>query len=47
MPLGQGYTVEAQLTGKEVVGGLTFEITPAFCKFFFLMYEGIFPSDHP
>ncbi|KAI1087067.1 hypothetical protein F5B19DRAFT_91845 [Rostrohypoxylon terebratum] len=28
MPMGQGYTVEAQLTGKEVVGGLQFEITP-------------------
>ncbi|KAI7786261.1 hypothetical protein LA080_004082 [Diaporthe eres] len=32
MPLGQGYTVEAQLTGGEVVGGLMFEITPAFCE---------------
>jgi hypothetical protein len=29
MPLGEGYTVEAQLTGKEVVGGLQFEITPS------------------
>ncbi|KAI1207587.1 uncharacterized protein F4807DRAFT_171973 [Annulohypoxylon truncatum] len=28
MPMGQGYSVEAQLTGKEVVGGLQFEITP-------------------
>lgn len=32
MPTGQGYTVEAQLTGKEVVGGLQFEITPARCE---------------
>lgn len=29
MPLGQGYTVEAQLTGEEITGGLQFEITPA------------------
>lgn len=33
MPLGQGYSVEAQLTGKEVVGGLQFEVTPALCTF--------------
>ena len=29
MPLGQGYSVEAQLTGEEVIGGLQFEITPS------------------
>ncbi|KAI1734827.1 hypothetical protein F4680DRAFT_331499 [Xylaria scruposa] len=29
MPLGMGYTVEAQLTGQEVVGGLQLEITPS------------------
>lgn len=29
MPLGSGYSVEAQVTGEEVVGGLQFEITPA------------------
>lgn len=29
MPLGEGYSVEAQLTGQEVAGGLQFEITPA------------------
>ena len=29
MPLGSGYSVEAQVTGKELVGGLQFEITPA------------------
>jgi hypothetical protein len=29
MPLGQGYTVEAQITGEEVVGGLQFGITPS------------------
>lgn len=29
MPMGQGYSVEAQLTGKEAVGGLQFEVTPA------------------
>ncbi|KAI1385764.1 uncharacterized protein F4822DRAFT_414103 [Hypoxylon trugodes] len=28
MPKGQGYGVEAQLTGKDVVGGLQLEITP-------------------
>ncbi|KAJ0114002.1 hypothetical protein J7T55_010246 [Diaporthe amygdali] len=31
MPIGHSYTVEAQLTGKEVAGGLMFEITPALC----------------
>lgn len=29
MPMGHGYSVEAQLTGKEVVGGIQFEVTPA------------------
>lgn len=29
MPLGQGYTVEAQLTGNEAKGGLQLEITPS------------------
>ncbi|KAI8964197.1 hypothetical protein F5Y11DRAFT_112519 [Daldinia sp. FL1419] len=29
MPLGQGYSVEAQLTGEDVMGGLQFEITPS------------------
>lgn len=29
MPLGKGYTVEAQSTGEEVIGGLQFEITPS------------------
>ena len=28
MPVGQGYSVEAQMTGKESVAGLQFEITP-------------------
>lgn len=28
MPMGEGYSVEAQLTGEENVGGLQFEITP-------------------
>ncbi|KAI8946543.1 hypothetical protein F4801DRAFT_564098 [Xylaria longipes] len=32
VPLGMGYTVEAQLTGQEVVGGLQFEITPSLPK---------------
>ncbi|KAF3067219.1 Polyubiquitin [Daldinia childiae] len=27
MPMGQGYSVEAQLTGMDVIGGLQFEIT--------------------
>jgi hypothetical protein len=29
MPIGSDYTVEAQLTGQEVVGSLQFEITPS------------------
>ena len=29
MSLGSGYSVEAQVTGKELVGGLQFMITPA------------------
>lgn len=29
MPLGQGYTVEAQIKGEDVMGGLQLEITPA------------------
>lgn len=29
MPIGSGYSVEAQVTGEEVTGGLQFEITPA------------------
>ncbi|KAF2502698.1 integral membrane protein [Lophium mytilinum] len=29
MPHGAGYSVEAQVTGQEVVGGLQFEITPS------------------
>ncbi|KAI0534885.1 hypothetical protein GGR58DRAFT_33352 [Xylaria digitata] len=32
MPLGMGYSVEAQLTGQETVGGLQFEITPSLPK---------------
>ena len=28
MPVGQGYSVEAQMTGKESIAGLQFEITP-------------------
>jgi len=28
MPAGSGYSVEAQLTGKDLVGGLQFEVTP-------------------
>ncbi|CAJ2509103.1 Uu.00g141290.m01.CDS01 [Anthostomella pinea] len=28
MPMGQGYSVEAQLTGQKVVGGMQFEVTP-------------------
>ena len=30
MPLGTGYSVEAQVTGEEIVGGLQFAVTP--CK---------------
>lgn len=29
MPLGSGYSVEAQVTGIDLVRGLQFEITPA------------------
>ncbi|KAI2779954.1 hypothetical protein F4815DRAFT_445836 [Daldinia loculata] len=29
MPMGQGYSVEAQLTGEDTIGGLQFEITPS------------------
>lgn len=29
MPMGSGYSVEAQLTGTDAVGGLQFEITPS------------------
>lgn len=29
MPLGSGYSVETQVTGQDLVGGLQFEITPA------------------
>lgn len=28
MPMGSGYSVEAQVTGKEVAGGIQIEITP-------------------
>lgn len=33
MPLGEGYNIEAQMTGEEVTGGLQFEITPLIEKF--------------
>lgn len=39
MPLGQGYTVEAQLTGEEFKGGLQLEITPSMSK---LQFPGAF-----
>ena len=29
MPVGQGYSIEAQLTGKETTAGIQFEITPS------------------
>lgn len=35
MPMGHGYSVEAQVTGKETVGGLQLEVTPALCTSFF------------
>lgn len=28
MPLGSGYSVEAQITGADLIGGLQFDITP-------------------
>ncbi|KAL8732017.1 MAG: hypothetical protein Q9181_004085, partial [Wetmoreana brouardii] len=28
MPIGSGYTVEAQVTGEDITGGLQFEVTP-------------------
>jgi ubiquitin len=30
MPVGSGYSVEAQLTGEEVTGGIQFEIIPGY-----------------
>ena len=36
MPMGEGYSVEAQITGQETCGGLQFEITP-----------GVIPSPRP
>jgi Ubiquitin family len=32
MPMGSGYSVEAQVTGEEVTGGIQFEITPLLCR---------------
>jgi hypothetical protein len=32
MPLGGGYSVEKQVTGKEDVGGIQMEIMPAYDK---------------
>ncbi|ROW08042.1 hypothetical protein VPNG_06109 [Cytospora leucostoma] len=32
MPMGHGYSVEAQVTGEETVGGLQLEVTPALCE---------------
>lgn len=29
MPLGSGYSVEAQVTGRDLVGGLQFHVTPS------------------
>ena len=29
MPLGSGYSVEAQVTGQDLVGGLQFHVTPS------------------
>ena len=29
MPLGSGYSVEAQVTGQELIGGLQIEVTPS------------------
>ena len=37
MPLGSGYSVEAQITGKEVTGGLQFQVIP--CSKYFGMEE--------
>jgi|SRR5579862_1317226 len=28
MPMGSGYTIEGQISGQEVIGGLQFEVTP-------------------
>jgi hypothetical protein len=28
MPIGKNYTIESQITGEEIVGGLQFEVTP-------------------
>ncbi len=33
MPQGSGYSVEYQITGEDVVGGLEFEVTPSIRRF--------------
>lgn len=47
MPMGQGYSVEAQLTGREVVGGLQIEITPAKFKPARIMRDVVYTAPTP
>ncbi|KAF2496946.1 ubiquitin-domain-containing protein [Lophium mytilinum] len=37
MPLGSGYSVEAQVTGQELIGGIQFEITPGKSTIYLLL----------
>ncbi|KAI1360894.1 hypothetical protein F5Y08DRAFT_343231 [Xylaria arbuscula] len=46
MPLGMGYSAEAQLTGKETIGGLQFEITPSLPSPFVVPLHRR-PTQHP
>ncbi|KAF2801712.1 uncharacterized protein BDZ99DRAFT_455844 [Mytilinidion resinicola] len=37
MPVGSGYSVEAQVTGQELIGGIQFEITPGKSTIYLLL----------
>lgn len=42
MPMGSGYSVEKQITGEEVTGGIQFEITPALEYQMVVSIDGIY-----
>jgi hypothetical protein len=44
MPIGSGYSVEKQITGKEDVGGLQLEITPSSANLLFTRYPALSSS---
>lgn len=44
MPYGSGYSVENQITGMETVGGLQFEIIPAYDQQVFFSRQRLFDS---